>query len=674
MAKCHIQLVKLAKPCIILNFDLKSYVFNVSEGFQRYLSDYSIKTKMSTQIFFTNLNATYINGIIGLLLTLNFDKQIDGTKIYGPSGLCQLFSAFRYSEIGGKSINSLSCHEFQGKNLIYQKKDQYYQEIFEGNIYPVLNGLKLVKYEEQESLQMYTDEYVEIVPIIHKNNNISYIIKTKKIKGSVSTEKLQLLKLTNIQKKELFQNHQIQLGDQIYPEAYFREPDVEEQGILVLDIIDDLDLSQIDFPNNLRCILHINDPKTEIYLNFLNKVNVDHILCNQEVQNEYSDSIPKTKFICNYLNSKYPFNFPSFSNNYSIQNNRYIQFQANYHYILHPLNKRGFQMMAPQMIGQTSQIKEINYQQTPIRQYKSEILLQFLGTASMRPNKYRNVSGILVKQFNSAILLDCGEGTFHQLQSQNNFDFNQKILIWISHVHCDHNLGIASFLQNCSNVYFLVPQIMIPWIVQLIEFYQIKHTCYLCYIPFDNYNLEQEFAIQNAKVQKFNEIKLQQLQELFNIQLEYVNVDHCPQAYGLRINFRDGSSISYSGDTRPCQQFIQLSKNVDLMIHEATFTDDLQKNAISRKHSTVGEAVESAILANAKTLILTHFSQRYCRTGSCQQQKIESNQIQSTINNETYEQYLNTKTVIALDFLSGLLDEYPNLVELSQHLQQLIES
>lgn len=31
------------------------------------------------------------------------------------------------------------------------------------------------------------------------------------------------------------------------------------------------------------------------------------------------------------------------------------------------------------------------------------------------------------------------------------------------------------------------------------------------------------------------------------------------------------------------------------MIHEATFTDDLIKNALERKHSTIREAVESAI-------------------------------------------------------------------------------
>jgi ribonuclease BN (tRNA processing enzyme) len=33
----------------------------------------------------------------------------------------------------------------------------------------------------------------------------------------------------------------------------------------------------------------------------------------------------------------------------------------------------------------------------------------------MRPNKYRNVSGILVDNENSALILDCGEGTFDQL-------------------------------------------------------------------------------------------------------------------------------------------------------------------------------------------------------------------------------------------------------------------
>lgn len=31
----------------------------------------------------------------------------------------------------------------------------------------------------------------------------------------------------------------------------------------------------------------------------------------------------------------------------------------------------------------------------------------------MRPNKYRNVSGILVDSEDRALILDCGEGTFN---------------------------------------------------------------------------------------------------------------------------------------------------------------------------------------------------------------------------------------------------------------------
>lgn len=50
------------------------------------------------------------------------------------------------------------------------------------------------------------------------------------------------------------------------------------------------------------------------------------------------------------------------------------------------------------------------------------------------------------------------------------------------------------------------------------------------------------------------------------------------------------------------------------MIHEGTFSNDLQENAESHNHSTTREAVESAVKANSKLLVLTHFSQRYSKT------------------------------------------------------------
>ena len=39
----------------------------------------------------------------------------------------------------------------------------------------------------------------------------------------------------------------------------------------------------------------------------------------------------------------------------------------------------------------------------------------FLGTGSMKPSKYRNVSSILVEFGSEKMLLDCGEGSHIQL-------------------------------------------------------------------------------------------------------------------------------------------------------------------------------------------------------------------------------------------------------------------
>jgi ribonuclease Z len=76
---------------------------------------------------------------------------------------------------------------------------------------------------------------------------------------------------------------------------------------------------------------------------------------------------------------------------------------------------------------------------------------------------------------------------------------------------------------------------------------------------------------------------------------------------------RDGRIILLSGDTRPSQaisEFIK-SNRVNLLIHEATYTDDFQEMAQEKKHSTVGEACAVAREGNVEKLALTHFSIRY---------------------------------------------------------------
>ena len=86
---------------------------------------------------------------------------------------------------------------------------------------------------------------------------------------------------------------------------------------------------------------------------------------------------------------------------------------------------------------------------------------------------------------------------------------------------------------------------------------------------------------------------------------------------GVRIRPKDvlimrpGRKIAVSGDTRPTRGLTSLARGAKLLIHEATYTDDLHDKAVSHKHSTVTEAARIAKAAKVEKLILVHFSKRY---------------------------------------------------------------
>ena len=75
-----------------------------------------------------------------------------------------------------------------------------------------------------------------------------------------------------------------------------------------------------------------------------------------------------------------------------------------------------------------------------------------------------------------------------------------------------------------------------------------------------------------------------------------------------------GWRLVYSGDTRPCAQMVELARGATLLIHEATFDEDMQEKAIGDRHSTVREALSVARDAQPKCTVLTHFSGRFEKT------------------------------------------------------------
>jgi ribonuclease Z len=70
-------------------------------------------------------------------------------------------------------------------------------------------------------------------------------------------------------------------------------------------------------------------------------------------------------------------------------------------------------------------------------------------------------------------------------------------------------------------------------------------------------------------------------------------------------------SVAMLSDSAYTTNFIEQVKDVDLMYHEATFADDRASIAIEKFHSTARQAATIAKLANAKQLLIGHFSARY---------------------------------------------------------------
>lgn len=268
----------------------------------------------------------------------------------------------------------------------------------------------------------------------------------------------------------------------------------------------------------------------------------------------------------------------------------------------------------------------------------------FLGTAGSIPTPTRALPAIAIQRKGELIMFDCGEGIQRQM-IQAKVGFHRKNKVFITHMHGDHVLGLPGMLQTMSlldrkeklKVYGPVGiQAFIEAINTTVQFtltfpvavteideanvvfedkeYQIYAFKTDHVVPSFGYALIEKprpgrFNPEKANVLDVPEGKLwSQLQYGKKVKLADGRVIDPKQVMGAP---RQGRKIVYSGDTRPAKSLTEIARNADLLIHEATFDDELLERAQEDGHSTPSHVAEIAKNAQVKRLVLTHISARY---------------------------------------------------------------
>lgn len=271
--------------------------------------------------------------------------------------------------------------------------------------------------------------------------------------------------------------------------------------------------------------------------------------------------------------------------------------------------------------------------------------LTILGSSSALPTSERYPSAHVLCAHERMFLIDCGEGTQMQLR-KNRIKFAKINHIFISHLHGDHVFGLYGLLSTFSMmgrntpIHLYAPENFSHFLYSHLNDFDIHLNFDIDFVPLkgndplqildDKYITVTSFPLMH-RVPSFGFI-FREKPGLRNIVKELIDFYHIPivripaikkgedfiTAEGNTIKNEEVTSppakplsYAYVSDTKYFRRIGSFVKDVDLLYHEATFSNDLAALARTTGHSTTLDAARTALDANAKDLIIGHFSSRY---------------------------------------------------------------
>lgn len=271
--------------------------------------------------------------------------------------------------------------------------------------------------------------------------------------------------------------------------------------------------------------------------------------------------------------------------------------------------------------------------------------ITFLGTSAGVPTRSRNVSCVALRlpQRGEIWLFDCGEGTQHQLL-RSDLKISQITRIFITHLHGDHLFGLVGLLASAGmagdarRIDIYGPKGLEQYVEDSTRSSETRFS-----YPVEVHTVAQgtvfedeEFKVSCAPLKHRVETVGYAVVErdragAFNLEKAVEMGIPSGPLYGKlkrgeRVTLPDGREldgrdfcgpmvagrrVAYCTDTIYCRSAVELAREADLLIHEATYADGDEDLARRSLHSTTGMAARVALEAGAKQLLLTHFSPRY---------------------------------------------------------------